>query len=159
MRTFPRNWSLSHYVWCRTFVTSLNLFPQEPAVRALSNLSSCHILGCCHQSQPSLTGETSTEKIKDTGWDAVRDLITLIPLVFTPVPPQRSHQILARCFKATAELSVKWLVPADVLSLTCAFSFFLLTLSIWIADCNASVFLLQRGRVYIKLAQLSFQQA
>lgn len=101
----------------------------------------------------------STEKIKDTGWDAVWDLITLIPLVFIPIPPQRSHQILAWCFKATAELSVKWLVPADVLSLTCAFSFFLLTLSIWIADCNTSVFLIQKGRVYIKLAQLSFQQA
>lgn len=106
-----------------------------------------------------LLEKLSAEKIKDTGWDAVRDLITLIPLVFIPIPPQRPHQLLARCSKATAELSVKWLVPADVLRLTRAFSFFLLTLSIWIADCNASVFLIQRGRVYIKLAQLSFQQA
>jgi hypothetical protein len=40
----------------------------------------------------------------------------------------------------------KWLVTADVLNPTCAFSFFLLTFSVWIADCNASVFLIQRGQ-------------
>lgn len=83
---------------------SLKLFSQEPAVPCYEQfifLSYSWLLPLITVF-PYETLSLSTEKIKDIGWDAVHDLITLIALVSTPIPPHPFHQTLSSCFKTTA---------------------------------------------------------